>query len=205
MIRMSYAVNWSKVFRLLVRFFLLSFSPKTETCISAHGPVYTQLGPNLGTARQCFCVPVFRLRTLQSPYNANTTCVHHALCFFHTIFFSEYAGQVLRVDGGEGIFLDVVLLSNVLNPVLDHTLRGRVMSTSQLNTAKYELINAGVLRCDLARHLWEDLLQGHDERSFLLSGLDRSIEQRLRFQSLEFRRHFLRYFDDGDAVVVLSF
>lgn len=79
--------------------------------------------------------------------------------------FSEYAGQVLRVDGGEGVFLDVVLLSKVLNPILDHTLRGRVLGNSQLNMAKDELLNKGVLRCNLARHLWRDVLSDHAKRS----------------------------------------
>lgn len=100
-------------------------------------------------------------------------CVAHS--FLLPNYFSEYAGQVLRVDGGEGVFLDVVLLSKVLNPILDHTLRGRVLGNSQLNMAKDELLNKGVLRCNLARHLWRDVLSGHAERSSSVGLLEAAL------------------------------
>lgn len=96
----------------------------------------------------------------QSQHRTRLPCVP----FFLFSVSSEFAGQILRIDGSEGIFLDVVLLSKVLNPILDHTLRDRLLGTSRLNTARHELIHDGVLRCDLARYLWRDVLNDNADK-----------------------------------------
>lgn len=84
---------------------------------------------------------------------------------FQTPSSSEFAGQVLRVDGGEGIFLDVELLSQVLNPVMDHKLRLRKFSTTREIQWRDDLLNTGVLRWTFARYLWRDIFFKHSSQS----------------------------------------
>ena len=71
---------------------------------------------------------------------------------------SEFAGQILRIDGDQGIFLDVVWLSSVLSPILSHKLAKRPFSTAALNSHRDSLINRGVLRWDFALKLWKPAL-----------------------------------------------
>ena len=71
---------------------------------------------------------------------------------------SEFAGQILRIDGDQGIFLDVVWLSSILSPILDHKLAKRPFSTAVLNSHRDSLISRGVLRWDFALKLWEPAL-----------------------------------------------
>lgn len=78
---------------------------------------------------------------------------------------SEFAGQILGVDDGDGVFLDVVLLSRVLNPIFDHKLRHRQLSTAQLIGWREEVLLTGVLRGAFARHLWEDVFCDHAVQS----------------------------------------
>ena len=78
---------------------------------------------------------------------------------------SEFAGQVLRVDGGEGIFLDVELLSRVLNPIMDHKLRLRKFPATREIEWRDDLLNTGVLRWTLARYLWREFFFNHATQS----------------------------------------
>lgn len=71
---------------------------------------------------------------------------------------SEFSGQIVRVDSGQGIFLDVKLLSKVLNPILDHKLRTRMFDRSNFTIWRDQLINTGVLCGMFARNLWGDSL-----------------------------------------------
>lgn len=66
-------------------------------------------------------------------------------------------------DGGKGIFLDVVWLSQVLNPILSHKPRSECSPPlAELCTSKAELLNKGILRVDFARYLWRDLKNMND-------------------------------------------
>lgn len=67
--------------------------------------------------------------------------------------FSEYAGQTLRVANDDGIFLDVVWLSTALNPILSHKLERHIFPPD-LAKMRDELVHNGVLRLELAEHLW---------------------------------------------------
>lgn len=78
---------------------------------------------------------------------------------------SEFAGQVLRVDGGEGIFLDVELLSQVLNPIMDHKLRLRKFPATREIKWRNDLLNTGVLRWKFARFLWREIFFSHAAQS----------------------------------------
>lgn len=72
---------------------------------------------------------------------------------------SDFAGHTLRIDGGDGIFLDVVWLSKVLKPILNHKLKD-VIFDSELSPMRDDLVEKGVLRWQFARHLWRDFI-GH--------------------------------------------
>lgn len=73
---------------------------------------------------------------------------------------SEFAGQVLRVSSGGGIFLDVVWLTTILRPILSHKLAAEVFP-QHLSKMRDELVHNGVLRLELAEHLWRrELPQG---------------------------------------------
>lgn len=66
---------------------------------------------------------------------------------------------MLRVDDGDGIFLDVVWLSKILNPILDHNLHDMILPNAQLNTWRGKLVNTGVLCWGFARCLWGDVFR----------------------------------------------
>ena len=78
---------------------------------------------------------------------------------------SEFAGQILRIDSDEGIFLDVVWLSEVLSPILSHKLHADDFPTIDLKYHRDDLVNCGVLRLDLAHHLWRDVLTPAEQGS----------------------------------------
>ncbi|CAM9187339.1 unnamed protein product, partial [Laminaria digitata] len=63
------------------------------------------------------------------------------------------------------IFLDVGLLSEVLNPIVDHKLPGRIFKTHVLNASKNRLLTTGVLTPDFARHLWGNVSLKHAPQS----------------------------------------
>lgn len=77
---------------------------------------------------------------------------------FHRLF-SDFAGHTLRIDGGNGIFLDVVWLSKVLKPILSHKLKDETFD-SDLSPMRDDLVQNGVLRWQFARYLWRDFI-GH--------------------------------------------
>lgn len=70
---------------------------------------------------------------------------------------SDFAGHILRVDSGHGIFLDVVWLSGVLKPVMDHKLRRRIFE-GELSVMRDDLVDRGILRWQFAKYLWRSLL-----------------------------------------------
>ena len=78
---------------------------------------------------------------------------------------SEFAGQLLRVDGSDGIFLDVALLSKVLNPVVDHMHPRKSFEAHLLRTWKNNLVTKGVLSPNLTRHFWEQASRTHAPQS----------------------------------------
>lgn len=79
---------------------------------------------------------------------------------------SEFAGQVLRVSSGSGIFLDVVWLTTILKPILSHKLADEVFGNPRLSKMRDELVHNAVLRLELAEHLWRsELPQGRIELS----------------------------------------
>ena len=71
---------------------------------------------------------------------------------------SEFAGQILRIDGDQGIFLDLAWLSSILSPILDHKLAKIHYSSAETNDQRYSLIQRGVLTWDFALKLWEPAL-----------------------------------------------
>lgn len=74
---------------------------------------------------------------------------------------SEFAGHILRFDGGKGFFLDVVWLSQVLSPILSHKLQSeRPPPTAALCKSRDDLVNNGILHVDFARYLWKSVLDG---------------------------------------------
>ena len=81
------------------------------------------------------------------------------------MFFSEFAGQVLRIDSDKGIFLDVVWLSKVLSPILSHKLLAEDFPTTDLKNQRDSLVHRGVLRWGFAQHLWRDVLTSAGQRS----------------------------------------
>ena len=78
----------------------------------------------------------------------------------------DFAGQLLRVDSGNGIFLDVGLLSEALNPIVDHTLPIRIFGETPLNVSKHTLVTTGVLSPAFALHLWRDISPRHAPERF---------------------------------------
>ena len=77
---------------------------------------------------------------------------------------SEFAGQVLRVSSGGGIFLDVVWLTTILRPILSHKLADKIFKHPHLSKLRDELVHDGVLRLKLAEHLWRcEMRQGRVE------------------------------------------
>lgn len=66
---------------------------------------------------------------------------------------SDFAGHTLRIDGGDGIFLDVLWLSRCLSPILSHKLGDERFEQCWLSK-RDDLTNDGILRCQFAVHLW---------------------------------------------------
>ena len=85
------------------------------------------------------------------------------------MFFSEFAGQVLRIDSDEGIFLDVVWLSKVLSPILSHKLHPEDFPTIALKMQRDSLVHRGVLLWDFAQHIWRDVLTPESKRRVIES------------------------------------
>ena len=75
-----------------------------------------------------------------------------------TFVCSEFAGHILRVDGGDGIFLDVVWLSRVLSPILSIKLERKLFPTADLTYMRNELVSNGILKLDFAQYLWKEQL-----------------------------------------------
>ena len=80
-------------------------------------------------------------------------------------FFSEFAGQILRIDRDEGIFLDVVWLSKVLSPILSHKLDAEDFPTIALKIQRDSLVRRGVLLWGFAQHIWRDTLTPAEQGS----------------------------------------
>lgn len=77
---------------------------------------------------------------------------------------SEFAGQIIRVSSGGGIFLDVVWLTTILRPILSHKLADEIFP--QHSKMRDELVHNGVLRLKFAEHLWRhELPQGRGRLS----------------------------------------
>ncbi|CAN0097131.1 unnamed protein product, partial [Ascophyllum nodosum] len=74
------------------------------------------------------------------------------------LWISEFAGQILRIDRDEGLFLDVEWLSKVLSPILSHKLHPDDFPTIDLKCQRDNLVHRGVLRWNFAQHLWRDVL-----------------------------------------------
>lgn len=70
---------------------------------------------------------------------------------------SEFAGQVLFVDDGTGIFLDVPSLSDLLKPILSHKLE-RMPCPPHLGELKDDLVKANILHWEFALHLLSSFL-----------------------------------------------
>ncbi|CAM9943033.1 unnamed protein product [Pylaiella littoralis] len=79
--------------------------------------------------------------------------------FEGALWISDFAGHTLRIDGGDGIFLDVVWLSKVLKPILNHKLKDETFD-NDLSPMRDDLVEDGVLRWQFAWHLWRDFI-GH--------------------------------------------
>ncbi|CAM9834872.1 unnamed protein product [Ectocarpus sp. 6 AP-2014] len=74
------------------------------------------------------------------------------------LLLSEFAGQVLRIANGNGVFLDVVWLSTALKPILSHKLLHKVFP-QDLAGMRDELVHNGILRLKFAEHLWSDVMK----------------------------------------------
>ena len=72
---------------------------------------------------------------------------------------SEFAGQILLIDGGELIFLDVIWLSRVLSPVMNHKLQREDFQSPELNILRDDLVRDGILTREFALHLWGAILE----------------------------------------------
>ena len=78
-----------------------------------------------------------------------------SICSF---FFSEFAGQILLVEDGEGIFLDVGWLSELVTPILSHKLKDKHFPTAALSALRDDLVEDRILRWEFARYRWRDVL-----------------------------------------------
>lgn len=74
------------------------------------------------------------------------------------LYFGDFAGHTLRVDGGEGIFLDVLWLSKVLNPIMSHKLKREIFDDNWA-LMKGKLVNDKILRPRFAIHLWNESIE----------------------------------------------
>ena len=71
---------------------------------------------------------------------------------------SEFAGQILRIDSGEIIFLDVLWLSDVFSPIMSHKLITETFPSATLSAQRDSLVHDGVLRWEFAEYLWRPVL-----------------------------------------------
>ncbi|CAM9525926.1 unnamed protein product [Scytosiphon promiscuus] len=74
------------------------------------------------------------------------------------LWMSEFAGQIIVVDNGGIIFLDVGWLENALKPILDHTLQDEPVPR-HLGKMRDELCHNGQLRLEFARYLWSRVMK----------------------------------------------
>lgn len=90
-------------------------------------------------------------------------------------FCSNFVGHTLSIDGGDGIFLDVMWLSKCLKPILSHKLRDHPFDNKWLSM-RDALVRDGILRRDFALHLWsehmtEEAMQSAEAKRALFSVL----------------------------------
>lgn len=78
--------------------------------------------------------------------------------------FSEFAGQVLSVDGGNGIFFDVKALSDLLKPILSHKLEW-TPCPPDLSDLKDNLMETKILHWEFALHVLRSFLGHTTEQS----------------------------------------
>ncbi|CBN74748.1 LRR-GTPase of the ROCO family, putative pseudogene [Ectocarpus siliculosus] len=71
------------------------------------------------------------------------------------LWISDFAGHTLRVDGGDGIFLDVLWLSKCLSPILSHKLKNQPFENRWL-WMRDDLAGDGILRREFALHIWSE-------------------------------------------------
>lgn len=91
----------------------------------------------------------------------NVTLLHEVfyslpLCLLGALplsFQSEYAGQTISVASCGGIFVDAGWISTALKPILSHKLEREVFPPDLANM-RDELVHDGILRRELAVHLW---------------------------------------------------
>ncbi|CAM9863942.1 unnamed protein product, partial [Sphacelaria rigidula] len=69
------------------------------------------------------------------------------------LWISDFAGHTLRIDGGDGIFLDVLWLSKVLNPIVSHKTKHHRFNHEVL-PMKRKLVEDNILQPEFALHLW---------------------------------------------------
>ncbi|CAM9502576.1 unnamed protein product [Ectocarpus fasciculatus] len=89
------------------------------------------------------------------------------------LWISEFAGQVLRIANGDGVFLDVVWLSTALKPILDHKLAHEVFP-QDFARMRDELVHNGILRLKFAKHLWSRVM-GRSSSEEVLDALCRVL------------------------------
>lgn len=69
-----------------------------------------------------------------------------------TYVVSDFAAHTLRIDGGDGIFLDVLWLSKVLNPIVSHKLEDELFD-DVWSPMKRKLVEDNILRRQFAIQL----------------------------------------------------
>ncbi|CAN0137879.1 unnamed protein product, partial [Scytosiphon promiscuus] len=75
------------------------------------------------------------------------------------LWISDFAGHTLRIDGGEGVFLDAPWLSEILNPILSHKMGSQFFEHKWLSMRR-QLVDDNVLRREFALYLWSESI-GH--------------------------------------------
>ncbi|CAM9227765.1 unnamed protein product, partial [Sphacelaria rigidula] len=70
------------------------------------------------------------------------------------LWISDFAGHTLRIDGGDGIFLDVPWLSKVLNPIVSHKMRNIWFDHERLPMTR-KLVEDKILQPEFALLLWD--------------------------------------------------
>lgn len=82
---------------------------------------------------------------------------------------SDFAGHTLRIDGGNGIFLDVLWLSKVLNPIVSHKLENSFFD-DMWTPMKRKLVVDKILRRQFAMHLWSESIDSATLQSEEIAG-----------------------------------